>query len=115
MNIDVERAGSITIVNTSKRIDSDNANEYERILENLLTEGTHNLLLDFTHTEYVGSAGLRAFLIIAKKLKKTNGNMALCQINPHVFEIFKVGGFHQIFRIYPTREEGMLFLLSPNE
>ena len=114
MDITIERAGSITIVTLGKRMDSDNAKEYENSLESLLKEGTRNLLVDFSKTEYIGSAGLRVLLIIAKNLKKSNGTFILCQIKPQVFQVFIAGGFNNIFKIFPSREEGMLHFLSPD-
>lgn len=112
MDIIVEKAGSITIVMTGKRIDSNNAVDYERILENLLNDGIRNLLIDLNNTDYVGSAGLRVFLITAKKIKKSEGKFGMCQIKPHVYEVFEAAGFHKIFQIFPNREDGMLYLLS---
>lgn len=113
MDLTIERAGSITIIMPGNRIDSDNVKEYENTFESLLSEGKRNLLVDFSQTEYIGSAGLRVLLIIAKNMKKTNGTFILCQIKPQVFQVFTAGGFDRIFKIFPSREEGMLHFLSP--
>jgi len=113
-DIIVEVTGSITIVQMGGRIDFSNAKEYEEALLKLLTEGTQNLLLDLSQTSYMGSAGLRVLLIVAKKLSKNKGFFALCGIHPSVFEVFEAGGFHKIFRIYKTREEAILDHLSPD-
>ena len=113
-DIIVEVTGSITIVQMGQRIDFSNAKEYEEILLNVLAEGTQNLLLDLSHTNYMGSAGLRVLLILAKKLSKNNGFFALCEIHPSVFEVFEAGGFHKIFRIYKKREDAILDHLSPD-
>lgn len=37
----------------------------------------------------------------------------LYHINSNVFEVIKADGFNNIFRMFPTREEGMLRFLSP--
>lgn len=113
IDITVEKGGTITIAKMGKRVDYDNAITYEETLVNLLNEGTQNLLLDFSDTVFLGSAGIRVLLIVAKKIKKSDGMFGLCYTNSNVFEVIKADGFNNIFRMFPTREEGMLRFLSP--
>lgn len=55
---------------------------------------TH-LVFDFEHLEYISSAGLREFLVIAKKYK----NLKIVNASTEVYDIFHTTGFSQIIPI----------------
>ncbi len=71
----------------------------------LLETGERRFVVDFEKLTLITSAGLRVFLAFAKKLKKNQGAMALCQMAPGVFEVFEMTGFTSILTICPTAED----------
>lgn len=75
IDITVEECRTITIVKMGKRVDYANTITYEETLVNLLSEGTQNILLDFSSTVFLGSADIRVLLIAAKKIKKIRWNV----------------------------------------
>lgn len=115
MQVKIERLGNIAIATIGRRIDHNNAPEYEKELADIPMEKNHTLLLDLSDTEYLSSAGLRIFLLLGKKISRNGGTFGLCCIRPQVMDIINTGGFNRIFRIYHTREEGLLDILSPEE
>ena len=62
---------------------------------------------DLTALEYVSSAGLRCVLAIAKKLKASEGTLALCGLSGLVKEVFSVSGFDSFFPVYETVDEAI--------
>jgi anti-anti-sigma factor len=58
----------------------------------------------------VNSAGLKVFLLAAKKLEAVKGALVLCALAPSVLMIFEMIGFTRIMKIVPTREDAMRFL-----
>lgn len=73
----------------------------------VFSEGASSLLVDMSKVEYISSGGLRSFLLALKEIKKREGRMTLCAMNPGVSKVFKLSGFNTIFDIVPSREEGL--------
>jgi anti-anti-sigma factor len=81
------------------RIDALSASSIQKIFEDLVLAGERTLLADMADVTYVSSAGLRIFLVAQKELKKVGGEIILSGITDSVFEIFRMSGFTQVFRI----------------
>lgn len=107
MVFSMEEKGDVTIVRLDKRIDSSNAFDLEKGIEKIVKDGKKKILLDFSGTDYISSAGLRVLLSTVKITKKTNGKVALCSLKPFVMEVFVTAGFDQIFSIYSTCKDGL--------
>lgn len=54
--------------------------------------------LDCARLEYVSSAGLGVLLKAQKRLGAVGG-VTLCNLTPHVLDVFRYSGFDQIFTI----------------
>lgn len=69
--------------------------------ESILTafQKSNKIVLDLEKTQYVSSAGLRAFLIGQKTATSKGGSMKLINVNDSVMEILKVTGFADIITI----------------
>jgi len=97
----------ITSVMIMPRVDASNAKTVETELTALVNSGTRKLVCNFTKNEYISSAGLRVFLSTLKMLKKAEGQMVLCGLQPYVQEVFEMAGFSQLFKMYNTEEEAI--------
>jgi anti-anti-sigma factor len=102
-----EEKGDITIVRLDKRIDSSNADDFEKEIDKIIKEGKKKILFDFSGTDYISSAGLRVLLLTVKGTKKAGGKVALCSLKPFILEVFVTAGFNQIFSIYSSCNEGL--------
>ena len=73
----------------------------------MIDRGARKVLVDCGPLEYVNSAGLKVFLLAAKKLETLGGKLVLCALAPSVLMIFEMIGFTRIMKIVPTRDEGL--------
>ena len=89
------------------RFDAHSAGDVEKELKLAISKGAGKLLLNMDSVEYISSAGLRVLLAVAKELRKQEGEIKLCCLNPYVKEVFDIVGFTQIFKIYDSTEEAM--------
>jgi anti-anti-sigma factor len=55
----------------------------------------------------VNSAGLKVFLLAAKRLEPLGGKLVLCSLAPSVLMIFEMIGFTRIMKITATREDAL--------
>ncbi len=90
---------SIKCIVMKGRIDGLSSSSIQKIFDDLVLAGHRTLLVDMTSVNYVRSAGLRVFISVQKELKKVKGEIILSGIGEQVFEIFKMSGFTQFFRI----------------
>ena len=81
----------------------------ERI-QALIGPDRSKMLIDFTGIDFVTSAGLRAVLIILKKVKSVNGRFALYGVQASVREVLEITGFAGMIQIHPGREAALAAL-----
>ncbi len=59
-----------------------------------------NLVLDFGNVRFLSSAVLGLLIRISKRVYERDGQLRLCNINPKIYEIFKITRLNKIFDIY---------------
>jgi anti-anti-sigma factor len=109
MDIKEEKRGKVKIVGLRGRLDANSSQGVESQLLALMNQGEDRLVLDFSELTYVSSLGLRVFMMVAKNIKQVNGKLALSGLNDHIYEIFKIARFTNIFSIYPTCDEAVAY------
>jgi stage II sporulation protein AA (anti-sigma F factor antagonist) len=87
------------------RLDSNSSPELERRALAEIAAGAPRLVIDLERVDYISSAGLRALLVIAKKLKQPGSRLALCGMTPAVRQIFELAGFLSIFTVEASRAD----------
>jgi anti-anti-sigma factor len=95
-SIAATKLGSSAVLALSGRLDGLSSPELERQVLALIEGGVDRLEFDLSGLEYVGSAGLRVFLIAAKRVKTAFG-----QLRPEVREVFEVTGLLQVLDVTP--------------
>lgn len=72
-----------------------------------------NLVLDFCNVQFLSSAVLGLLIRISKKIYEGGGALRLCNINPKIYEIFKITRLTKIFDIYKDLESATEGLAVP--
>ncbi len=62
------------------------------------------MVIDVGQVDYVSSAGLRAFLVAAKRLKGAGGKVAIAAMKNNIKEVFDLSGFSSLFPSFPSVE-----------
>lgn len=107
MQINVEPHNGTLVVAVEGRIDGTNAMEFQSAVHDALGENAGPLLIDCETLSYTSSAGLRAFLSIAKLLQRRKGKFAICSLSGMIAQIFQISGFDQIISVHASREEAL--------
>lgn len=93
--------GLLTIF-VGEKIDSSNADAFSNEVSDILSKNAFSsLVLDFSETKYVSSAGLRVVL----KLAKENPNFKVINVSVEVYDIFEMTGFSTIIKIEKAMRE----------
>lgn len=107
MALEITPIRDTMIVTIPSRLDANNATAIETELKSLLATQPKKIILDFSETDYMASAGLRVILFISRDFMKAGGRIALVELKPTVYKIFDMAGFSKIFTICISREDAL--------
>ena len=102
--INVEYTANATIVSfTDEKIleETDIKALQESIMSIVEQAERINLILDFGNVRFLSSAVLGLLIQISKRIYERDGQLRLCNINPKIYEIFKITRLTKTFDIYP--------------
>ena len=95
-DITYQSDGSTLTISLSGKVDSANAAEIERAINEIRTQhSATDVTLDCENLEYISSAGLRVIL----RLKKSVPNTKLSNVNASVYEILEMTGFTEMMEV----------------
>lgn len=107
MQINEQKQGDVMIVAIDDHLDTMAAPAFEQRLLGLIDGGERKLVVDCSALQYVNSAGLKVFLLAAKKLEPLGGQLVICSLGASVLMIFEMIGFTRIMKIVPNCEEAI--------
>jgi anti-anti-sigma factor len=110
MTIENETINELSVAKLSGHVDTLNAAELESSLLTLAESGTKQLLIDCTALDYINSAGLRVFLLVAKRMESHGGACAFCGLSPNVTLVFETIGFDRILTVHESREKALALM-----
>jgi anti-sigma B factor antagonist len=102
MQLKESKQGDVLILTVSEHLDSATSPIFESRLLGLIDRGERKIVVDCGALEYVNSAGLKVFLLAAKRLDPLAGKLVLCALAPSVLMIFEMIGFTRIMKIVPS-------------
>ncbi|MDP7422036.1 MAG: STAS domain-containing protein [bacterium] len=105
MDITTEEKNGVTIVRMSGKINVPEAQELMTVIEKLIDDGKHKLVIDFCEIKYIGSLGVGVLATLLRKVIQVGGSMKLVSLNLFVKKIFTVTKLDKIFEIYDSLDE----------
>ena len=106
--ISVKYAGNTTIVSFTdeKILDEKDIKDLQESLMAIIesASGKISLILNFGNVRFLSSAVLGLLIRVSKRIYEQEGQLRLCQINPKIYEIFKITRLTKIFDIYTDVE-----------
>ena len=105
MDISVNKQGNAVVLAVYGKMDAVSAPDFERQFTSLVDKGARCVVVDLMGLDYISSAGLRAILSSAKKLKANEGKIAFSGLNGMVREVFDISGFGAMFNIFDSTSE----------
>ena len=99
-----EHQGDTLVLVPVGRIDSSNAPDFERTVNDQIDDGETDLIVDFSRLSFISSSGMRVLLITAKSVRAKGGRLVLCSMRDSIREIFSISGFDTIIPVVGSRE-----------
>jgi len=105
MEIKTSIQNGVTIIGISGNLDANTAPQaQDEIMPLIVTDC--RLVLDMSQCDYVSSAGLRLMLMIAKKIKTTEGGeWCLASVSEEIMDVMEMTGFSQFFQTFDSVSE----------
>lgn len=101
MSIATSRLASSATLALSGRLDGLSSPELEQQVMALIASGVRAVIFDLSGLDYVSSAGLRVFIIAAKKLKASGGAAQFSSLTPAVRDVFHISGLLTALGVAP--------------
>ncbi len=105
MDVTVSERDDTAIVSVDGRIDAESAERLDTAISGVLARGGRRALVNLEKAAYISSSGLRVLLGKFRDLRRTDGEMALCSLQPDVYRVFLLAGVHEVFPIYVGLDE----------
>ena len=107
MELTESKSGEVVIVSVKGKLDGNSAPQMQEKLLAAIGGGEKHFAIDCTQLDYISSAGLRTFLVVAKQLKSVSGKVVLYALKEHIKEVFDLAGFSAAFPIFPSQGEAL--------
>lgn len=108
--IKVERSDSVTTVRFLEENILDEAGIHtigQSILKLLEQEVGPKLVLDFKAVAHLSSAALGELIKINNRVRQTDGQLRLCNIDAQIMEVFRITRLNQLFNIQKTEDDAL--------
>jgi len=103
--------GILIVDVTVKKLDMHVASDFQHAFSDLISGGGRMVLMDLSQVVFMDSSGLAAFVFCfqATRLKR---ELAMCNVQERVLQLFKLTRIDQYIRMYTTRAEALNALNS---
>jgi anti-sigma B factor antagonist len=108
--ITISEAKDVRVVEftANKILDEASIKEIGDGVADLVDKQDHpRLLIDFGHVDHLSSAALGMLININSRIRAKNGMLRLTNIKPQIREVFVITKLDKLFKIMPTRQEGL--------
>lgn len=107
MDVKTEREDGVLCVIVEGRIDGATVFAFQEAIESAIEDGDRAVIVDCERLCYIGSAGLRTMLAIAKAVSNRDARFALCSLPPQIQDLFLQSGFDTIIKIYLSKDSAL--------
>lgn len=107
MNIQQNVLEGVTVIAPAGRIDTTTSGPLDEAIRKTIDGGAREVVIDFGGVDYISSAGLRVFLVLAKRMRDLKGRLVLCGMAEPVRQVFHLAGFLPLFSVEPSRDAAL--------
>ena len=107
MSILFSKKSGVLIAIPIDRLDTSNSPEAEALITENIDDGETRIVIDFSKTKFISSAGLRVILRAAKMVKQRGGGLVIYNANELVREVLEISGFTKMFNSHDNLDEAI--------
>jgi len=96
----------VHLVDATERLDAASVTEFKEITREIIKKEDTLVIIDFSHTKFIDSAGLGALVSVLKSAsQQSNVKVALVSLSPQINQIFELTKLYRLFDIYANVDE----------
>ncbi len=108
MKIEVaEFDGPALVLKAEGRISVLTADGFHDETLKIVARSRQDVIIDASDVTYLSTAGLRAFLVLSRRMEIANRSLCICNLKPYIFEVFETIGFNNLMPIYPDLDSAL--------
>lgn len=98
-----EELGRVDLIHVVGRVDGFSAPQLDEALLESIKQKRYRIVVDFTETDFLASAALRALLKARQAThdRRRRGDVRLAGLSPRLLEAVQLVGFNTLFQIFP--------------
>ena len=116
-NFRIERSelGEAVVLALDGFLDAHTAPQFENAISAETEAGHLRLIADCRKLSYISSAGLGVFMSFIEEIREKGGDIKLSGIEPKVYQVFEVLGFHELFDIVDSVDAAVALFAQASE
>jgi anti-sigma B factor antagonist len=107
LSITSEARGEATVVHVGGEIDVYTAPELREHLDEHISAGRNNLVVDLGGVTFMASTGLGVLVGRLKLVRAANGTMRLACSSDRILSVFSITGLDKVFQIFPSVDDAL--------
>jgi len=97
----------ITVVRVGGYIEFTTSDVLDEVIDSVFKTNSYNIIIDLKDVDYISSRGWSIFLSKIKEIRENDGDLKLANMNPNVYEVYKVLEFFWFLRVYDSIDEAV--------
>lgn len=107
LSITSDARGEVTIVHVGGEIDVYTAPVLRERLDEHISEGRHQLVVDLEGVTFMDSTGLGVLVGRLKLVRVKGGTLRLACSSERILKVFSITGLDKVFQIFPSVDEAL--------
>jgi anti-sigma B factor antagonist len=107
LSITSEAHGEATVVHVGGEIDVYTAPVLREHLDEHISAGRHNLVIDLENVSFMASTGLGVLVGRLKLVRAANGTLRLVCSSERILSVFSITGLDKVFQIFPSVDDAL--------
>ena len=104
LGFEVDQRGNYAVLAVRGKVDVYTAPRLRERLIELVSQGSHQVVVDLEGVDFLDSTGLGVLVGGLKRLRSHDGDMILVCTQPRILKVFEITGLTKVFSIHDTVE-----------
>ncbi|HEX4541476.1 MAG TPA: STAS domain-containing protein [Acidimicrobiales bacterium] len=104
LGFEVDQRGNYAVLAVRGEVDVYTAPRLRERLIELVSQGSHQVVVDLEGVDFLDSTGLGVLVGGLKRLRSHDGDMILVCTQPRILKVFEITGLTKVFSIHDTVE-----------
>lgn len=97
----------VNVVRIAGRLDATTYEAAQPVIADALAKSSSGIILSLGGLDFISSAGLRVMIIVSKQAAAEGKKLAVIDVQPAIYKIFKISAFDKIIRFFDNENEAV--------